>query len=127
MASDGMMTVFKQGAWQNGLFDIKCPDCLKHICCHPCSAMAIHKDVGSPWGNDIFAGLISCCVPGGAAFQIFWFGQKKKGPLEPVPIGILKTWCCGSCYLHQQVKELGDCDVIDIAKKMGKPSQEEMS
>mmetsp|Transcript_97990 Transcript_97990/g.238412 ORF Transcript_97990/g.238412 Transcript_97990/m.238412 type:complete len:127 (+) Transcript_97990:92-472(+) len=126
MASSGMAAVFKQGAWTSGLFDIECPDCLKHCCCGPCALAAIHKDNGSPFGNDQLMCLAAFCGTGGC--QLAYYGMKKKGPLEPLPVAVLKAWCCGGCYLHQQYKEItGGGNVIDIAKNMGKPAQEEMS
>mmetsp|Transcript_417 Transcript_417/g.526 ORF Transcript_417/g.526 Transcript_417/m.526 type:complete len:127 (-) Transcript_417:16-396(-) len=126
MASGGLMFVFKQGAWSNGLFDIKCPDCLQHCCCYCCTLSAIHKDVGSPFFSDSVAGLVACLGFGGC--QLVYYGTKKKGMLEPLPIAIGKAWCCGSCYLHQQYKEMGGISsVINIASSMGRPAQQEMS
>ena len=60
--------------------------------------------------------------------QIIWYGQKHKGEAEPILCGILKTWLCGICYLHQQYKEHGCTD--DPGKMIStcmKPSQIEMS
>lgn len=56
-------------------------------------------------------------------------GNKHIGDAdEPMWLALIKCWCCGLCYTHQQYKE-HDCEegFPAIATTVFKPSQGEMS
>jgi len=56
------------------------------------------------------------------------YGQKFKGPLEPMPLAVFKAWCCGGCYAHQMSKEDFSKAVVMGANAIGNAvGQEEMS
>mmetsp|Transcript_94468 Transcript_94468/g.282010 ORF Transcript_94468/g.282010 Transcript_94468/m.282010 type:complete len:128 (-) Transcript_94468:179-562(-) len=127
MSAPGMnAATFMKGKWEHGLFDLKI-GCLVNWCCAPCSLSQIHKANGNQHFNEKIACVIACC--GGGSCLLWHEGQTKKQDDEPVLMGVLKTGCCGVCYLHQQYKEMGDSvTVIDYTKSMiGNPSQMEMS
>merc|ERR1719277_27135 len=61
-------------------------------------------------------------------FTLFFFGRKFKGPLEPHPIGCIKSCCFTSCYAHQQSKEPFNAAVAGAATTIGNAvGQQEMS
>jgi len=114
--------VIKQGAFANGLFDIKCPDCLKDACLFACvTSPAINEKVGSPIPKAA-SFLGACC--GCSCCLLIKYGTTLKGPLEPMPVALFKAWCCGGCYAHQLMKEPNLAGAV--ANAMGAPSQEEM-
>lgn len=146
-AKDGFITIVTKGAWKNGLFSIECPDCLKHVLCCGCycyTIKQIHEKLGpnmvviaGPEISPTVAAVASiCCMP----CELFAYGKKFKGPLEPLPVACFKVICCGSCYLHQQAKEptamgavigaagaaAGQAASLVGARMGGSPSQQEM-
>merc|ERR1712060_783024 len=122
MADKGMVAIIKQGAWTNGLFDIKCPDCFKDCVCFAClTSAAINTKLGNPCAPAVsylgaFFGC-TCCL-------LIKYGQTFKGPLEPMPVGVFKAWCCGGCYAHQQSKEPFSSAAAAVGNMVG---QQEMS
>mmetsp|Transcript_110282 Transcript_110282/g.343830 ORF Transcript_110282/g.343830 Transcript_110282/m.343830 type:complete len:133 (-) Transcript_110282:249-647(-) len=132
MAAKGALAVFRRGLWTNDLFDLKCPDCLKHCCCYCCSLAKIHHAVGDPMVNDKVAGVAACI--GCGCCQLVAYGMKQKGPGEPLPLACSKACCCGACYLHQQYKEVDsvlgsvvNAGAAAVNNLVGRPGQEEMS
>ena len=115
-----------KGNWSNGLFDIKCPLCFFNYCCAPCSIAQISEKLGNPYfGSKPVACIVACL--GFGAIQILLYGQ-KSGKEVSMPCGILKCWCCGICYLHQQYKEHGCVEAPgEIVMTSFKPSQVEMA
>jgi len=118
------MDDFKKGNWKSGLFECNFVPCILQAWCNECALAQIHEKLGNPSFGKPVACILACC--GGAGIQIVWYGQKQveKG----IVCGILKTWCCGACYLHQQYKECGATeDFGAMIKTCMSPSQEEMS
>merc|ERR1711865_186114 len=102
------------GGWKSGLFEVTAePGGLNNFlmswCCGCFPIAEIHEHLGSPWGlskpmSCVF-GMCAC-----RPYQIVVYGQKlaEKGGFkdkEPIHCGILKTWCCGACYLAQEYRE----------------------
>lgn len=103
------------GEYKEGLFAIKCPDCLKDAILFPCvGTFAVNEKLGSP------------CTPAVACLGTWFltpcalcqYGEKLTG--ESAVNGLLKGLCCGGCYAHQLVKEAE-------AYTGGAPPQVEMS
>eukprot|EP00747_Dinoflagellata_sp_TGD_P105110 gnl/TRDRNA2_/TRDRNA2_169456_c0_seq19.p1 gnl/TRDRNA2_/TRDRNA2_169456_c0~~gnl/TRDRNA2_/TRDRNA2_169456_c0_seq19.p1 ORF type:complete len:122 (-),score=29.25 gnl/TRDRNA2_/TRDRNA2_169456_c0_seq19:105-470(-) len=117
---------FTKGPWQKGLFEIDPKLCIINYFLAPCSLAQIHEKLGNPSFGKPVACVLACCGLGG--IQILWYGQKAKGESESILCGILKTWLCGICYLHQQYKEHGcEQDPGKIISTAFKPAQMEMS
>merc|ERR1719281_300731 len=108
------MATFKKGPWKEGLFECKQPLCIITYFCGSCALAQIHEKLGNPKCGKPIACILAEC--GASPIQTVWYGQIQKGDKgEPIPCGILKMWCCGSCYIHQQYKEV---DAINDPAKM---------
>merc|ERR1712226_1018163 len=106
----GFAEDFQKGSWTNGLFAFDKPMlCLQMYCCTPCAIAQIHNKRGNPKFSKTIACLAAFCGFGG--LQIFFMGAKLdvlgSGGKDEVIMAILKTWCCGLCYLTQQYREVG--------------------
>mmetsp|Transcript_98834 Transcript_98834/g.185678 ORF Transcript_98834/g.185678 Transcript_98834/m.185678 type:complete len:129 (+) Transcript_98834:90-476(+) len=126
----GMKDEFMKGGWKEGLFEMKCPDCLFQACCGACALAQIHEKLGNPNCSKMVACLLACFCGIARPVMLWQYGAqtlKNKGKDPPnVVVEIAKIWCCGGCYLHQMYKE-NDCekDCMTMCQNF-KPSQQEM-
>merc|ERR1712129_315114 len=136
MGKPSPIDAIKKGVWVNGLFDIKCPDCLKDVCLFSCiSSPAINEKFVDPPLPKPAAILGACCGCSCCLLIKYGTDAKKVGGVsaELMPIAVFKAWCCGGCYAHQLMKEktltqIAADSVPGVGQMMGNasPSQEEM-
>merc|ERR1719379_2044807 len=115
-----------KGDWGEGLFSIKCPLCCFNYLCGSCSLAHINsKAQGLSFLNkNLYACLFAQCIPMGGPIMLLTNGLAKADK-DKTAVAILKCWCCGICYLHQQYKENG-CPEAPGELITGACKQEEM-
>jgi len=107
--ASGFAGMITGGNYVHSLFAIDCPDALTDMCLFPCIASPdINNTLGKPIPGDFLgACLVANFCP--TCVLCFYADKMQNGggtPLEPVPVLLVKGWCCGLCWQHQLRKEI---------------------